>query len=482
MSSLKKKTARGLIWSFTDSFGVYLIKFGFSIAIARTLSPDDYGIMGLIVIFISLGQIFAQGGFPMALINKKDAGTIDFSTVFWFNAAIGAVIYLVLYFTAPLIAGFYNESIIINVIRVAALSIILSSFSGVQLTLLSRAMNFRRQALINLLSALLSGICGITLALKGYGVWALVFQSLTGSAVSALGLWLFSKWRPELQFSFKSFRSLFSYGYKVFLQGLGDVFFTKIYFPLIGKFFPVAQLGYYTNASRFSDIFVRQTSNAFTQVLFPAFSSIQDERERFNNNYLSAFRMLSAFMYMGSLLLIILSRSFVTVALTDKWLPAVPLMIIFFSEGFFFPLFTFNQNILLSVGRSGLSLKIDILKKAATFASILLVFRFGIRALIIGQVTATAITFFVSVFSITKIQGVSSKSVINPLIKIMLVTGACLLLNFFIIVPEVSYLWLEVAIQCTAIPLLFLLLLHLSGVKVIQEARLFLKRADILPF
>jgi teichuronic acid exporter len=478
MSSLKKKTARGLIWSFADSFGVYLIKFGFSIAIARTLSPDDYGVMGLIVIFISLGQIFAQGGFPMALINKKDAGTSDFSTVFWFNVVIGVIIYLVLYVTAPLIADFYDETIIVNVIRVVALSIVLSSFSGVQLTLLSKAMNFRRQAYINLLSALLSGTCGITLALRGYEVWALVFQSLTGSLVSSLGLWIFSSWKPKFLFSFRSFKSLFSYGYKVFLQGLGDVLFTKIYFPLIGKYFPVAQLGYYTNASRFNDIFIRQTSNAFTRVIFPAFSTIQDEKERFNNSYLSSFRMLSAFMYLVSLMLIILSRSFVTIALTDKWLPAVPLMVIFFCEGFFFPLFVFNQNILLSVGRSGLSLKIDILKKAATLASILIAFKFGIKALIIGQVTATVITFSISMLSIVKVQGVSAKSIINPLIKIMLITAACLLINFFLIVPEISSMWLEVMMQCTAIPLLFLLLLHLSGVNVIQEAGLFIKRAD----
>lgn len=482
MSSLKKKTARGLIWSFTDSFGVYLIKFGFSIAIARALSPDDYGIMGLIVIFISLGQVFAQAGFPMALINKKEAGSSDFSTVFWFNIVTGAIIYVVLFLTAPLVAGFYDQEIIISVIRVSALSIVLSSFSGVQLTLLSKEMNFRRQALINLFSALMSGICGITLALKGYEVWALVFQSLTGSIISSLGLWIFSSWKPEFLFSFTSFKSLFNYGYKVFLQGLGDVLFTKIYFPLIGKLFPVAQLGYYTNASRFNDIFIRQTSNAFTQVIFPAFSSIQDEKERFSNNYLSAFRMLSAFMYLGSLLLIILSRSFVTVALTDKWLPAVPLMIVFFFEGFFFPLFIFNQNILLSVGRSGLSLKIDIFKKAATLASIIITFRYGIRAMIIGQVTATAITFLISVSGIIKVQDVSSKRMIDPLIKIILITAACLMLNFFVIVPVISSMWVEVIIQCTVIPLLFILLLHLSGVNAIQEARLFLKRADIFHF
>ena len=196
MESLKTKTARGIFWSFLDSFGVYLVKFGFSIVIARTLSPEDYGLMGMIVIFISLGQMIMQSGFSMALIQKKDSDTADLSTAFWFNVITALVVYCILFFSSGAIAAFFQKPVLVNITRVAAIGIILNALCSVQVSILSKRMDFKKLTWINLAGALISGTTGLIMALQGYAVWALVFQTLAGNMIYLAGLWITSSWKP----------------------------------------------------------------------------------------------------------------------------------------------------------------------------------------------------------------------------------------------------------------------------------------------
>ena len=471
MESLKAKTARGLFWSFLDSFGIYLVKFGFSIVIARTLAPEDYGLMGMIVIFISLGQMLMQSGFSMALIQKKESDQADHSTAFWFNFLTALVVYIILFFSAGMIAEFFGKPILVNITRVAAAGIVINSLCSVQVALLTKSLDFRKLTWINLISSLISGTTGVTLALAGYNVWALVFQTLAGNVIYMAGLWITSGWKPSMEFNLQSFRSLFNFGYKILLQGLTDVIFTKAYFPLIGKLFSASQLGYYTNANRFYELFIRQTSNSVTRVIFPAFSSVQDQRERFNKNYTRSFNLLAAIMFPASLILIVASRPFISLALTEKWLPAVPFMQLFFLEGFVFPLLMFNQNIILSIGRSGLSLKIDIIKKSLILISIAVLFRFGIEALIIGQVTATALVFIISTLAVIKIQQIRWKDITIPLLKLVIIIAVCLLANYGLmkILPDSD--WMELVIKCMLTPLVFFLLAMLLRLGALDDMR-----------
>ena len=475
MESLKTRTTRGLFWSFLDSFGLYLVKFGFTIVIARTLSPEDYGLMGMIVIFISLGQILMQSGFSMALIQKKESDSTDFSTAFWFNVMAAVLIYLILFFGAGKIASFFGKPLLVSITRVAAVGIILNSLCSVQVSILTRRMDFRKLTWINLAGAVISGTTGLIMALKGFEVWALVFQTLAGNAVYLAGLWSSSGWRPQFIFDVQSFRSLFSFGFRVLLQGLTDVIFTKSYFPLIGKLFPVAQLGYYTNASRFHEIFIRQTSNSVTRVIFPAFSSIQDERDRFSDNYTRSFILLALVMILGSLVLIISSRPFVAITLTEKWLPAVPFMQVLFLDGFFFPLLMFNQNILLAAGMSAQSLKIDIARKSVILISILILFRFGIIALILGQVFSTLVAVVASGMVLSGRRGVSSRQVLIPLFKLLLIAGFCFLTSKLLIERIPGADWLDLGLKITVVPALFLGLARIVMRDTIGEFVTFLK-------
>ena len=475
MEGLRSKTTRGVFWSFLDSFGVYVVKFGFSVVIARTLSPEDYGLMGMIVIFISLGQMIMQSGFSMALIQKKESNATDFSTAFWFNVITAGIIYIILFFSAEAIATFFGKPVLVSITRVAAIGIILNALCSVQVSILTKRMDFKKLTWINLAGALISGSTGLILALKGYAVWALVFQTLAGNVIYLTGLWITTGWKPQFIFDFKSFKSLFNFGYKILLQGLTDVIFTKSYFPLIGKFFSVAQLGFYTNASRFYDIFIRQASNSVTRVIFPAFSTIKDERDKFNSNYIRSFNLLALVMFIGSLLLIISSRPFITIALTDKWLPAVPFMQIFFLDGFFFPLMMFNQNILYSVGKGGLALKIDIARKAVILISIFVLFRYGIGALIAGMVFSTLIALIFSGLAVARTQGISYKQILMPLLKLVLIVGLCFLFSHFIIERVAGPDWVELALKLTLVPAVFMAFASVTRLDAVRELKAFLK-------
>ena len=480
MENLKAKTATGLLWSFIDSFGIYLVRFGFSVAIARTLAPEDYGLMGMIVIFISLGQMIMQGGFSMALIQKKDSNETDHSTAFWFNLGTALVIYIILFFSAGSIASFFGKPILVSITRVAAVGIVLNSLCSVQVAVLNRTMDFRKLKWIKLTGALVSGIKGLAMALAGFQVWALVFQTLAGNAIYTAGLWFTGKWRPDPVFSSASFRSLFGFGYKILLQGLTDVIFTKAYFPLIGKLYSAPQLGYYTNASRFYDIFIRQSSNSVTRVIFPAFSSVQEEPERFTRNYVKSFGMLSAIMFPAALLLIVASKPFITLALTEKWLPAVPFMQLFFAEGFFFPLLMFNQNIILSMGRSGLSLRIDIARKALILLTIILLFHSGIGALIAGQVTATAIVFIVSTIAVVRLRKIKAGEIIVPFAKLAAIISVCLAIDNLVIERFFQSDWVLLLVKFTIIPGIFLLLGKLMRLGSLADIRDFMAENKLL--
>lgn len=474
MESLKARTTRGLFWSFLDSFGVYFVKFGFSIVIARTLSPDDYGLMGMILIFIAMGQVIMQSGFSAALVQKKDTDANDLSTAFWFNVIAGVTVWIILFFSAGAIAEFFGRPILKTVTRVASLGIVLNSLSSVHVAILTRELNFRRQAWINLVGTLISGTTGVTLALMGYEVWALVFQTLAGNLIYMAGLWVTSNWRPLFVFNIKSFRSLFGFSYKILLQGIMDVIFTKAYFPLIGKMFAAPQLGFYTNANRFYELFIRQSSVSVTRVLFPAFSSVQDDKERFNMNYLRSFNMIAMLMFAGTVILIISSRPFISIALTEKWLPAVPYMQLFFTEGFFFPLLIFNQNILLSAGRSDLSLKIDIIRKVVILLSILIVWRIGIEALIIGQVTATIVALVLSSWAVVRYQGLVFRDIGEHTIKLVIIVAVCLLINYGFIEPLTLSDWTELILKITLIPLSFFALARVFRLSALADLKEFM--------
>ena len=465
MQNLKQKTLHGLFWSFVDSFGIYFITFGFSVAIARALMPKDYGLVGMIAIFIAISQMLIDSGFLSALVQKKDTDNTDYSTIFWFNVGLAVVLYILLFAFAGTIARFFGQPILVKITRISSLGIILSSLCVVQVSMILKNFQFKRQAAINFISALTSGTVGVFLAYNGYGVWALVFMTLAGGTVRVVLFWIINKWRPKFIFNFRSFKSLYNFGYKIFLEDFGDVLVRNIYNPIIGKAFNPTDLGYYTNANKFYEIFVRRTTLAYSKVAFPAFSSIQDQKERFLNNYSKVYQSLVFFMFPCVVIIILTAKPFVAFFLTEKWLPAVPFMILMFIDGFIFPLFWLNQIVFNAAGRSDITLKVDITKKILTLGSIFITIRFGIKALIIGWVLSSFIAFIVSSAVVAKRFQISLVNQISNMFPVILITFLCFLVGKLGVEQIITNDLLLIVAQVFSISIMYLLLSNLFRIR-----------------
>jgi teichuronic acid exporter len=469
LSDLKHKTLTGLFWSFSDSFGMYFIKFGFSIAIARILSPQDYGLVGMIAIFIAVSTMISESGFGMALIQKKDADEVDYSTVFFFNLFSSVVLYLLIFFFAGLIADFYRQPLLKNITRVLSLGIVLSSLLTIQLSILSKQLNFKKQTKINLVSSLTSGSVGLLLAYKGFAVWALVIMSLSGSFISVLLYWVFTNWYPRFVFSFKSFKSLYIYGYKIFLSGLSDTIFQNIYYPIIGKGYSVGELGFYTRSKSFYDIFINRLPIAFGRVTFSALSTINDQKERLRSAYIRILKLLVFFIFPIVTILLVTAEPFVKVLLTAKWLPAVPFMKLLYIEGFFYPIYFHHLSLFSATGRSDTVLKVEILKKTLLIITIIIAFNFGIGALIIGQLIASFIVFFVAGFYVGKKQEYNLYNQLKVIIPTFLISVIVYFFGVYIIPKTPINMLVKMIIQIIGCSLLYYYIMKMLKINTYVE-------------
>jgi len=296
MQNLKEKTLSGLFWNMSERVGLRLVQFLPTILLARLLSPDEFGLMGMLVIFTLLAEVFLDSGFGAALIQKKDADFTDECSIFYFNIFVGMVIVALLFFAAPWIAAFYNQPALIAMTRWLSLDILLKSFTLIQTTLLTRQLDFKTQIKANLSATLLGGAAGVAAAYAGWGAWSLVAQTLASSAIRAVAMWRMSAWRPALVFSLASLKSMFTFGSNMLFSSLLATFFDNFYQVFIGKYFSAASLGYYTRANSLKRIVMDTTSDTLGRVLYPALSSVQNDVERLRRAYRKTI-LLSVFVH-----------------------------------------------------------------------------------------------------------------------------------------------------------------------------------------
>lgn len=394
--NLKNRTINGIIWSFTERVGHQAIRFIITVILARLLLPEQFGLIGMLAIFIAISRTFLDSGFGAALIQKKDTTQSDYSTVFYFNIVIGLLSFAILYFTAPLIATFYEKSQLIALTRFIGLSIVINSFGLIQNTILIKKIDFKTLTKVNLLSVFLSGCIAILMALKGFGVWSLAVHVVSMNFFVTILLWFFNNWRPTLEFSKKAFKNLFSYGSKLLASSLINTIFQNIYLVVIGKTFAARQLGFYTQANRLKDYPSRNLYNIFQRVTFPVFSKIQDENSRLKKGYKNIIKTLTFINFPLMLGLIVVADPLIRVLLTEKWLPAVPYFQLLCIVGFLYPIQSLNLNIIKVKGRSDLFLKLEIIKKIIIALAIVICLQFGILALIIGQVITSFVAYFIN--------------------------------------------------------------------------------------
>ena len=438
MSDLKSKTLKGLLWSSIDTYGVFVIKLFFSIAIARLLQPEDYGLIGMIAIFIAFGSMFTDGGFQEALIQKKHPTDLDFSSVFYFKMAIAITFYIILFLSTGAIADFYDEPRVIPIAKVMGLTFVISALGSIHVAWFIKQMDFKNYAKIRTSSSLFSGTVGLTSAYFGLGVWALVLQSLAGTFLNTMLFWILNQWKPKLMFSFQSMKKLFSFGWKMFAQRIMFTVFSNIYYPIIGKYFAVDVLGYYTRARKFQEIAVVQTQVAFNKVLFPAFSSIQDDPQKFSRAAKKSFRLQGFFIFPLIVILIVTAHPFVMFFLTEKWIKIVPYMQLLYIQGFIAPFIMFNNSMINALGRSDISLKINLGTKVIFISGIVVGIYFGIFGLIIASIVTSTLSYLVTATICGKKIGFTVFDQIKSLLPLIGISSVAFAAGYLVLQIQVN--------------------------------------------
>ena len=384
--SLKERTFYGIMWSGVERFSVGGIMFLLQIVMARMLSPEDYGIVGMLAIFVAVAQSFVDSGFSNALIQKNDRTELDYSTVFYFNVVVGCVFYLLLFFSSPFIASFYKTPILLELTRVIGLSILFNSLTVVQRAKMTIAIDFKTQTKASFLAVVLSGVLGIWMAYAGCGVWAIAIQTVSNTGLNMILLWIYSSWKPKKVFSWNSFHRLFSFGSKLLLAGLIDTIYRNIFTLIIGKKFTKVELGNYTRADQFCQFPSANITGILQRVTFPILSELQNDDERLKLVY-RKFLRLSAFVIFPLMIgLAAISRPFILLVLTEKWEGAIVLMQVLCLGYLWYPIHAINLNLLQVKGRSDLFLRLEIIKKSVGIGILFVTIRYGVLTMCMGTI------------------------------------------------------------------------------------------------
>ncbi len=407
------------MWSSIDRFTTQGIQFVFSILIARLLSPSDYGVVAMLGIFLAVSQTFVDSGFGVALIRKIDRTDTDFSTVFYFNIAVGLFFYAVLWLASPYIAAFYDIPLLEDVTKVVALTLVFSSFSGVQSAKLTIAIDFKTGAKISVTVTLLSGAVGLWIAYRGYGVWALVVQSVSGSLMRTALLWLFVRWMPKLVFSWRSFREMFSFGSKLLTSRLLDTVYNNVYTLVIGRCFSSATLGVYSRADSLAQYPSFNLTSVLQGVTFPVLCSIQNEPERLADIY-KRFLRLSAFVVFPLMVgLAAVADPLIRLLLTDRWEGAIYLLQIVCFSMMWYPIHAINLNLLQVKGRSDFFLKLEVIKKIQGVIVLCATIPLGIVAMCYGRIFGSLLSLVWNTYYTRKLIGYGYWAQMRDLLHIL---------------------------------------------------------------
>lgn len=394
----KSKAINGVGWSFFEAIGVRGVQFIIGIILARLLLPEQFGLISMLTIFIAVAQTFLDSGFGAALIQKPSITTKDSCSIFYFNILMGFAAAGILYVGAPLVASFYNQPTLAPLLRVMALILIINSFGLVHGVLLTRELNFKTQSKATLASSLFSGTIGVLLAWQGFGVWSLAYQQVSNAVFRVVFLWFFSKWRPSWIFSLQSLKEMFGFGSKLLTSSLLNTIFDNIYLIFIGKFFSAADLGYFTRANNLQRLPSSTLSGIISRVALPVFSSIQQNKTLLKRGMKKALSILVLINFPLMIGIAVTSRPLVLVLLTEKWLPCVPYLQLLSFAGLLYPLHLINLNVLQAMGRSDLFLQLEIIKKVLIALNIAITWRWGIMAMITGQVITSLICYYLNAY------------------------------------------------------------------------------------
>ena len=420
MSDIKRDTISGVKWTAIERISMQLFQFIIGIILARILEPKDFGVVGVLMIFIILTNTLIDGGFSNALIRKRNCCEKDYSTAFVFNILLGLLLYLFLYLAAPFIASFFNIPNLDMLLRVLAIVVVINSFCVVQIAKLSREIKFKIQAKATLISVVLSGILGIILAYNGFGVWSIVYQQLINALIKTIIIWTNAKWKPLFIFSKKSFDYLFGYGSKILLSNILGTLYTQMSTIIIGKFYTPLDLGYYTRGQQFAHIPTTALSDILGKVTFPILSKYQDDDYKLVSVYRKYISTTSLLIFFLMILLASIGNPLISVILSEKWMCSVIYLQLFCFSYMFEHISKLNLNLLQIKGRSDLYLRLEIIKKIIAFGIIISAIPFGVTAICVSVLVYSQISLLINTYYTGKLFNLGYKRQVKDFSKYLL--------------------------------------------------------------
>lgn len=416
--SLKKKTAKSVGWGFVETLSTYAVRFVIGIILARLLTPNDYGLIGMVTVFIVVSDTIINSGFGQAYVQKKDADELDADTVFFTNFGISILLYIIFWISAPLIAHFFRQEILISIIRVLFIILIINAFNVIQLSIIQKELLFRKRAILTFICSMLSGVIGIICAYRGLGVWSLVIQQIANRILLCFLFYRYSTWKLRFRFSFARAKKLFSFGGWILLSNIIISSFSQFYKFFIGRWYNSIVLGLYERANQFESLISQNIVTIFGQVAFPVYSKIQDNFNEIREHTRSFIKYSSFIIYPLLTILFISSKPIIILLLTDKWIACVPLLKCFCFVGLLHPLTAFYNPLMQSIGKSKFSMWFNLLSCFGRIVNAILSLNYGIEFLIIGE-------FFVQLIVV-----IMFSIIMKPVIKFSyLFCGRSLLLN-----------------------------------------------------
>lgn len=455
--SLRTKTINGVSWSFIDSVAGSGITFVIGLVLARILSPSEYGLIGIVTIFITVISTFVDSGFSTALVRLKDANDVDYSTGFYTNLAISIVGFFLLFLAAPYIALFFEHPLLEDLVRVTGLVIIIRAFAIVQSAILTKRVDFKTQTKASLISSVLSGVMGITAALVGFGVWALVIQQVSRNLLNTLFLWIYSKWLPLFVFSRDSFITMWSFGWKVMATNLISSIWNELNQVVIGKCYSPSTLGLYSRAYQFSFLCSANLTNVIQRVSFPVLSNIQDEKERLREGYQRIIRTTMLISFVIMLGMAASAKSMVFCLVGDKWIDCVPMLQILCFSMMLYPLHAINLNMLQVKGRSDLYLKLEIVKKCILVIPLLLGIFVGIYSMLLGGVVTGLICYYLNAYYSGNLINYSFKDQISDILPSFCIALLMAVIVYLVgVLPFSLYILFPIQIVVGAVCLIYM--------------------------
>lgn len=447
MSDLVAKTKKGLQWSFIDRFMTQGIQLVITLLLARLLGPSEFGLVGMLAVFIAIANVFVDSGFTSALIRKMDRNESDLITAFYYNIAIAFMCYLALYVCAPYVAIFYNQSELQLILQILGVSVILNAFSLIPRVKLTLAMNFKTQAIVSIISVVISGMVAIFLARNNFGVWALVAHALINACCNTLLLNIFEPWRPSGNISKSSFEYLFGYGSKLLLSGLLDVGYNNLYQIIIGKKFSPALVGQYTQANQLASVSALTLTGVIQRVTFPMFSQMQDDPGKMENAYRMTLKVSAILIFPLLIGLGLIAEPLLTEIIGEEWRGAAVLLSIISLGYMLYPIHAINLNFLQVTGRSDLFLKVEILKKILGVGILLCCIPYGVSVMCMGMTLSSYVSLILNTYYTAKLTSISQWQQCKDLLPIWLAVLVSAGFAYWLGLYWQAYPWIQIVIN-----------------------------------